>query len=153
MNMKFRRTLTSGLVAAACAAGAAALMAAPSFAADTAAPAPKVTTGTAPAASAKTAPAKMASDMKATAKKDAMAKPAQMPKKAAMEKKVAMHRMSRHRVEQIQTALDNHGQNVPIDGIWGHKTMMAVKAFQKDHDLRATGRLDHATWKALNKSA
>src|SRR5262249_47018522 len=57
--------------------------------------------------------------------------------------------MSRKRVEQIQAALDSHGQNIPVDGIWGPKTVEALKAFQKSNGLPATGHLDHKTLKAL----
>lgn len=59
--------------------------------------------------------------------------------------------MSRKRVEQVQTALAKSGQTVAIDGVWGPKTTMALKDFQKSHGLTATGHLDHKTLEALPK--
>ena len=69
-----------------------------------------------------------------------------------MTKKKHMHAaMSRARVERVQTALDNSGANISIDGLWGPKTEAALKDFQKDHGLKATGRMNQETMKALPK--
>jgi len=70
---------------------------------------------------------------------------------AKPQKKHAM--MSRSKVEQVQTALANSGDNVQIDGDWGPKTTAALKDFQKQHNLKATGRLDKETRDALNLNA
>lgn len=80
---------------------------------------------------------KSASEMKSTATK---------PVKAAAKKPA----MSPRRVEEIQAALQGAGVKVDTDGIWGPKTTAAVKAFQKDHNLKVTGHLDRATMAKLN---
>jgi peptidoglycan hydrolase-like protein with peptidoglycan-binding domain len=50
---------------------------------------------------------------------------------------------SRERYKQIQLALKNNGYNPgAIDGRWGSKTASALKRFEKDHGLRADGKLD-----------
>lgn len=57
--------------------------------------------------------------------------------------------MSRKRVEAIQTALNNMGEQVAVDGIWGPKTGRALKSFQQKHNLKPTGRADAATLQQL----
>lgn len=53
-------------------------------------------------------------------------------------------------VKEIQTALKKLGYNVgTIDGIYGKKTVNAVKAFQKAKKLSQTGVVDTITYKAL----
>jgi len=69
-------------------------------------------------------------------------------------KHIRHHRMamlSQHRVEEIQTALANKsGDKLAIDGIWGPQTRNALRDFQKQQGLPATGRLSQATLKKLN---
>jgi len=57
--------------------------------------------------------------------------------------------MSRQRVEHLQIALARSGADVAIDGIWGPKTTVALRAFQKGHGLKVTGWIDQATVRAL----
>jgi peptidoglycan hydrolase-like protein with peptidoglycan-binding domain len=53
---------------------------------------------------------------------------------------------ARDRYKQIQLALKRRGYDPgPIDGEWGSKTSAALKRFEKDHDLRADGKLDALT--------
>ena len=50
-------------------------------------------------------------------------------------------------VELVQTRLSGLGYAVgQIDGIYGNKTMNAVKAFQEDNGLEATGEIDKRTF-------
>ena len=49
----------------------------------------------------------------------------------------------------VQTALNSHGAQLDVDGHMGPKTVAALKAFQKQHKLKVTGKMDHATAKAL----
>ncbi len=58
--------------------------------------------------------------------------------------------MSRTRVEAIQTALKNNGEDVAPDGVWGPKTVAALRDFQKQHGLKTTGHMDRATALKLN---
>lgn len=58
---------------------------------------------------------------------------------------VARPAMSRKRVEAIQAALNNNGEQVTVDGYWGAKTSAALKDFQQKHGLKATGHIDHST--------
>lgn len=65
----------------------------------------------------------------------------------------AAHVPSIHRVsgvKQIQQALGAASlYSEPPDGKWGHKTIEAVSAFQKERGLAVTGKLDDKTWKQL----
>lgn len=57
-------------------------------------------------------------------------------------------------VKQLQTQLKNLGYNVgSIDGIFGPKTLAAVKAFQKDRGLSVDGIVGKKTWGALKTSS
>lgn len=48
-------------------------------------------------------------------------------------------------VKMLQKALGGLG----VDGVFGAKTLAAVKGLQKEHKLPVTGTVDAATWKAL----
>ena len=58
--------------------------------------------------------------------------------------------MSRTRIEAIQSALKNSGEDVSPDGVWGPKTVAALRDFQKKQGLHATGHMDRATALKLN---
>ena len=73
----------------------------------------------------------------------AEAKPVKMVKKH--------HAPSAH-VKALQEALNKHGAKLKADGYWGHKTVRAVRAFQKENKLKVTGHADKATKKALGLS-
>jgi peptidoglycan hydrolase-like protein with peptidoglycan-binding domain len=52
----------------------------------------------------------------------------------------------RARLEQLQKTLRQKGHDPgPVDGFMGPQTIAAVKAFQKEHGLTATGELDAPT--------
>jgi len=56
-------------------------------------------------------------------------------------------------VRSAQQALKDDGYNTgPIDGKMGPKTAAALRKFQKDHGIQATGRLDSQTMAALGSS-
>ena len=52
-------------------------------------------------------------------------------------------------VPLLQKALNNHGEKLTIDGIFGRKTEKAVKDFQAQRGLESTGEVDSGTWNAL----
>lgn len=53
-------------------------------------------------------------------------------------------------VSDLQQALQNAGYAVgEVDGIFGQNTLAALKNFQSEHGLSATGIADAATWYAL----
>lgn len=52
-------------------------------------------------------------------------------------------------VAKIQMALDANGAQLQVDGRMGPKTAAALKAYQGSHNLKATGKADSATLKAL----
>lgn len=57
------------------------------------------------------------------------------------------------RVERLQTALANLGFSPgPIDGIFGPKTLRAVRAFQRSVDLEPTGIVNNRIANALNNA-
>lgn len=60
--------------------------------------------------------------------------------------------MSHEQVREIQQALNdrNDGRDITVDGVWGANTRRALKKFQRDNGLRATGRADQKTMAALN---
>ena len=128
-----KRALTAGLFAAATLA-----LGAGSLFAQSTNPTPTATTQPAPATVPTTA-TKAATDQSTAQGKTTKHKMARS--------------MSRHSVEAVQTSLDRGGANIPVDGIWGPKTSAALKSFQKDHGLPATGHLDNKTREALPKSA
>jgi len=57
--------------------------------------------------------------------------------------------MSSARVKQIQSALDQNGQHISVDGQWGKQTANALRNFQKQNGLKATGQLDPETAQKL----
>jgi peptidoglycan hydrolase-like protein with peptidoglycan-binding domain len=62
--------------------------------------------------------------------------------------------VSRHnsRVEEIQQILkDADFDPGSVDGMMGAQTRGAIREFQKASQLRPTGKMDSATWSALNK--
>lgn len=53
-------------------------------------------------------------------------------------------------VEEIQHTLNKHGYAAGhVDGTWGEDTSKALKSFQEDHGLQATGDVNVQTMKAL----
>ena len=50
----------------------------------------------------------------------------------------------------LQTRLCDKGYTVAVDGIFGVKTLEAVKAYQADHGLTVDGVVGPKTWSALN---
>lgn len=60
--------------------------------------------------------------------------------------------MSATRVKRIQSALDQKGEHVTVDGKWGKQTAAAVRSFQKENGLPTTGRADHQTMQKLGVS-
>ncbi|TIL78294.1 MAG: peptidoglycan-binding protein, partial [Mesorhizobium sp.] len=62
----------------------------------------------------------------------------------------AAAQVSRYSARQIQQALADHGYDLgTADGIWGRRSISALKAFQKANNLPQTGTLDEATSAAL----
>ncbi|MBU4311513.1 MAG: peptidoglycan-binding protein [Candidatus Omnitrophica bacterium] len=62
--------------------------------------------------------------------------------------------VTRHnpRVEEIQQILKDADFNLGlIDGMMGAQTRGAIKEFQKANQLKPTGKIDPATWTALNR--
>jgi peptidoglycan hydrolase-like protein with peptidoglycan-binding domain len=55
-------------------------------------------------------------------------------------------------VKQAQQKLKQHGFDVgEADGTWGPKTEQALKAFQQQHGIEATGNIDQKTMSALSE--
>lgn len=48
-------------------------------------------------------------------------------------------------IKEAQEALKDKGYSVDVDGVFGEKTAAAVKEFQKDNNIEATGILDELT--------
>lgn len=108
------------------------------------------TCGTAYAAdtgmAAKSAPPAAAQSHPAAAPAPAAAKPAM----AKHHHKVMAHeRMSLAMRKQIQTALNSHGADLKVDGMMGKKSRAAIKKFQTENGLKATGWADKATLEKL----
>ena len=53
-------------------------------------------------------------------------------------------------VEELQEMLDKRGYTLKPDGIFGNKTLEAVKAFQADNGLKVDGIVGEKTWGKLN---
>lgn len=54
-------------------------------------------------------------------------------------------------VREMQTLLSKDGYDLVLDGIFGSKTLAAVKAFQKKHNLVVDGIVGPKTWAELDK--
>ena len=52
-------------------------------------------------------------------------------------------------VRSLQYLLVAHGAKLPVDGVFGHQTKLAVVAFQRARHLTANGVAGAATWRAL----
>jgi hypothetical protein len=62
------------------------------------------------------------------------------------EDKNAQVKLDKQEITQLQQTLDQKGFKVgKADGIWGHKTSGALKEFQKQNNLPATGKADQQT--------
>jgi peptidoglycan hydrolase-like protein with peptidoglycan-binding domain len=65
-----------------------------------------------------------------------------------------MSGQSSENIKQVQEALKSKGHDPgPADGVMGPKTQQALRAFQKDSGMQATGRLDDKTASALGVDA
>lgn len=53
-------------------------------------------------------------------------------------------------IRSVQQALNDQGQQLQVDGIWGEKTHQALMQFQRDKELPASGQLDAETFAALD---
>jgi len=56
---------------------------------------------------------------------------------------------NRNEVKGIQTSLKNNGYDLSVDGYMGQETTTAIRSFQKDNNMEATGKLDSKTRTAL----
>lgn len=56
---------------------------------------------------------------------------------------------TKSQIRWVQAALTRSGQNLPVDGFWGHGTTQALRVFQKAHQLKVTGYPDRPTLDAL----
>ena len=52
-------------------------------------------------------------------------------------------------VQKVQTALNQNGERVKVDGIWGPQTEQAVRDFQRKNSLAVSGQLDDQTMQKL----
>jgi peptidoglycan hydrolase-like protein with peptidoglycan-binding domain len=52
-------------------------------------------------------------------------------------------------ISQIQTALQNAGYTIEVDGKMGSQTKAAIKDFQKANELEADGKVGKRTWAVL----
>jgi peptidoglycan hydrolase-like protein with peptidoglycan-binding domain len=65
-----------------------------------------------------------------------------------------MSGQSSENIKQVQEALKSKGHDPgPADGVMGPKTQQALRAFQKESGMQATGRLDDKTASALGVDA
>ncbi len=59
--------------------------------------------------------------------------------------------MSQDTIRQVQQNLQQAGlYRSRVDGVWGPATEAAVRSFQQQHNLNATGQLDTDTLSAMN---
>jgi len=71
--------------------------------------------------------------------------PAIAQTKAPMAKEAAKKQGPKKGVMAVQEALNRHGAKLKVDGYMGRKTRNALKKYQADNGLKATGKLDKAT--------
>jgi peptidoglycan hydrolase-like protein with peptidoglycan-binding domain len=59
--------------------------------------------------------------------------------------------MSQDMIQQVQQKLQQQGMyRARVDGVWGPSTEAAVRTYQQQHNLNASGQLDSATLAALD---
>ena len=57
-------------------------------------------------------------------------------------------------IRNVQQALQQDGKyQGRVDGVWGPGTQAAVRTYQQQHDMNATGQLDQDTLAAMNLGA
>jgi peptidoglycan hydrolase-like protein with peptidoglycan-binding domain len=69
---------------------------------------------------------------------------------AASGRAAAKH--ERNEIIAAQQELNKQGAALKADGVLGQKTRAALRSYQRSHGLKASGRLDAATEKALKVS-
>lgn len=52
-------------------------------------------------------------------------------------------------IRELQQALNEAGHDIQVDGIWGPETQSAVREFQQDQGIEATGEPDEQTFAML----
>lgn len=86
------------------------------------------------------------------------APPSKVQNKAAESKSAAEkhHHMRKHHKgmslvmrKDVQTALNSHGAKLKVDGKMGTASREAIKKFQSENSLKATGRLNKETMEKL----
>ncbi|MFA5356987.1 MAG: peptidoglycan-binding protein [Candidatus Omnitrophota bacterium] len=84
--------------------------------------------------------------------REALMKSAEDQPAMTSKKKVVAEVKSRPNTKQIQIALENAGYNPGrLDGRMGKRTREAIRAFQRDNNLRADGKVGKMTWALLGK--
>jgi peptidoglycan hydrolase-like protein with peptidoglycan-binding domain len=53
-------------------------------------------------------------------------------------------------VRKVQSALNENGEDVKVDGRWGPQTSQALRDYQQKNGLQASGHLDDQTKQKLN---
>lgn len=56
-------------------------------------------------------------------------------------------------VRELQEALNRHGYNLDVDGVFGNKTKAAVRSYQQKNGLKLDGIAGDETWGSLMNSA
>lgn len=56
-------------------------------------------------------------------------------------------------VSELQRSLNSHGASIAVDGVFGSKTLSAVKSFQRGAGIGVDGVVGPKTWNALGSSA
>jgi hypothetical protein len=57
---------------------------------------------------------------------------------------------SPNEVRKVQSALNENGEDVKVDGRWGPQTSQALRDYQQKNGLQASGHLDDQTKQKLN---
>jgi peptidoglycan hydrolase-like protein with peptidoglycan-binding domain len=77
--------------------------------------------------------------------------PAPAPAPAPPPAPVMTPAVTPHVVREVQTVLRNAGDyHLTVDGRDGSATRLALRRWQRDHNLRATGIIDPATLQSMN---
>ena len=88
----------------------------------------------------------MKAPMKSEAKSETMAPMKTKAKPAIkMHKKMAKKAMKSEKIMAVQKALNGAGFKLKEDGLMGKRTHQAIMKYQKDNNLKATGKVDMET--------
>lgn len=73
----------------------------------------------------------------------------QIQQRPTVQRQMSPRALDANQIRQIQQALNDKGMKLGVDGVWGRRSDMALRNFQRRQGMAATGQLDPQTRAAL----